>query len=79
MILYVSFLEIIKALNNFKSMLPKENTQEVIDTLELLDYFLATSKIKDTTFSGNLTLKTNSDKLFFIALIDYINEMNAKK
>lgn len=73
MIFYISFLEVIKALNNFKAMIPAKGVQKAQDILELLDYFLIKANLKDNIASANYILKTNSNKLFFIALIDYFS------
>jgi hypothetical protein len=74
MIFYVSFLEIIKAINNFKGMLPPEPTKIAIDSLELLDYFLVTTNINKANAVGSYVLKTNSDKLFFPSVIETIKK-----
>jgi len=78
MIFYISFLEVIKAMNNFKNELPSDS-REVIDVLELLNYFLIQVNSDGNTFSAKYVLRTHSDKPFFVALIDYINKNEKKK
>jgi len=75
-VFYISFLEVIKALNNFKGMLPPEPTKMVIDVLELLDYFSVNIDMYDTSISAKYILKTNSKKLFFPATIELVKKYN---
>ena len=73
MIFYISFLEVIKALNNFKAMMPPKGVQKAQDILELLDYLLIKANLKGNVATASYILKTNSNKLFFISLIDYFS------
>ncbi len=74
MIFYVSFLEVIKAINNFKGMLPQDKSKIAVDVLELLDYMLIDTNITDSVISANYTVKTNSKKLFSHFVADLIKK-----
>lgn len=73
-IFYVSFLEVIKALNNFKALLPPKAITIATDTLELLNYFSTNVNMNDDTMFVNYVLKTNSKKMFFPSVADLVKK-----
>ncbi len=73
-IFYVSFLEVIKALNNFKALLPPKIIAVATDILELLNYFSTNVNMNDDTVSVSYMLKTNSKKMFFPSVADLVKK-----
>jgi len=78
--IYLSSPEIIKALNNFKMMIPKDEFNNIVEILEKINYTMLSNSLDfdENSLKAKYVLDMKTKSVFFITLIDYINKMEAK-
>ena len=78
LLVYISFSEVIKALNNFKMIIPEKNFNLMVNLMGLGKYFIIDAKFEKSIFQMNYILRMNATKPFFVNIIDYINKTQGK-